>query len=82
MALSSNVSSLHSELRSTLYRINAQIDAIEKEFKKDKEEGIYLPDVSIYQLKNRDGVHVLAPLLLAKSECLFAIATLQAPVKR
>lgn len=82
MSLPINNSSLLEELRSTLSRINSQIKAIEIGFKQDKEQGIYLPDVTIYQIKNSDGTHILVPLLLAKSNCLRAISTIQAPVKR
>lgn len=82
MALPVNNSSLLNELRSTLSKINTQIEVIEAGFKKDKEQGIYLPDVTIYQLKNNDGYHILENMLLAKSNCLQGIAALQAPVKR
>lgn len=82
MPLPVNPSSLTNELRTTLSQINLQIDAVHADFQQAKERGIYLPDVTIYQLKNRDGTHILAPLLLAKSQCLQAIANLQAPVKR
>lgn len=83
MPMPVNTSSLLNELRSTLHHINAQIEAVHDDFNASQEAGVnYQPEVTIYQLKNSDGNHVLTPLLLAKANCLNAIATLQAPVKR
>lgn len=82
MALPINTTSLLNELRSTLARINMQIEAAEEDFKSAQAKGVFLPDVTIYQLKNNDGSHILTSLLQAKSNCLLAISNLQRPVAK
>lgn len=79
MSLPINTSSLVDELRSTLVEINKQIDAAKRdsyfEYRPINEEP---PADLVYRMKNRDGSYVLTPLLVARANCLAAIANLQA----
>lgn len=82
MPMPVNSSSLLNELRSALSQINTQIETVKAHFLADREKGIFLPGTTVFDIKDSSGGYILTPLLLAKANCLNAIATLQAPVKR
>ena len=82
MSLPVNTQSLMSELRKTLAQVDKQIDTVKAEFEADKAAGRYLPEATVYNIKTKDGHHILVPLLCAKSDCLLAISNLQRPVAK
>lgn len=78
MSLPINTSSLVDELRSTLVDINKQIEAAKRDVAiQQPVHESPIPDL-VYRMKNRDGTYVLTPLLVARANCLAAIANLQA----
>lgn len=69
-----NTKTLQYELRSTLATINEQI----MELKKDVESRINLGGpLTWLQVQDRQGNYLAAPLLVAKANCLSALAALQ-----
>lgn len=82
MALPINTASLLNELRRNMIEIDKQIVAIKRDVANQVPVHIE-PDPDLaYRMKNKDGTFVLAPLLIAKSQCLSAIASLQAGERR
>lgn len=82
MSLPISTSSLVDELRNTLVDINKQIEAAKRDcyfdYRPFPEEP---PPDLVYRMKNRDGTYVLTPLLVARANCLAAIANLQVSEK-
>lgn len=73
-----NPTPLINELRSTLVLIDKQIAAIKRDVAAAYPVHIQPSDDAVFRYKNADGTYVLSPLLLAKANCLAAIANLQA----
>jgi hypothetical protein len=83
MSLPINTSSIVDALRATLADIDKQIAAAKRdaqiEYRPIHEEP---PTDWVYRMKYRDGSYVLTPLLVARANCLAAIANLQAAQTR
>jgi len=73
-----STNSLYDALRDNLAQINNQIAATVEDLEKQIAVLPYPDGVSVYQMKNRDGSFVLAPLLAAKAQVLGGMAALKA----
>ena len=77
MSLPINTSSLVMELRSTLTEIDRQIEAAKRSIRQSLPVQIEPSEAMYYGAKYPDGKFILADLLVAKSQCLSAIANLK-----
>lgn len=82
MSLPVNTSSLTMELRATLTEIDRQIEAVKLNAEKYIATLPYPDRASVYQIQNPDGRYVLAELLIAKSQLLASITSLQSSSTR
>lgn len=69
--------SLVTELRATVIEIDKQIEAARKAAEWQQPIHAIPDETLVYRQMDRNGNFVLVPLLLAKAECLAAIARLQ-----
>lgn len=82
MALPVNTTALVNELRATLNEIEEQIKHIKNDIKNEYPEDVREKINVWYWTYRPNGKPVLEELLIAKAQCLSAIASLQAPKKR
>lgn len=73
-----NTTGLYNMLKDNLAEINRQIAATTEDLEKQIAVLPYPDLTSVYQIKHRDGSHVLAPLLAAKAQVLSGMAALKA----
>lgn len=73
-----NTSTLYSELNKALVENEKQIGAITKDLEKRIEALPYPGEVSVYEMKNREGKHIMVDLLVARAQILNGMASLKA----
>lgn len=77
---------LYDNLGRHLLELNKQLDAVQKDVEKSIGVLPYPDQVSVYDMKTRDGRPVLAELMVAKAQVLSAMANLkvstEAPASR
>ena len=76
MTLPINPSSLIMELRATLTELDRQIEAVKDNFERTRQHHV-VDGVSVYDAVDSSGKYILAELLIAKSQLLSSIASLQ-----
>lgn len=69
---------LYAEMSQAHIEIDRQIEAAHADFRKMKEQWPHMKDMTIYDMKTRDGAFVLSPLLAIKAQLLAGMASLKA----
>lgn len=73
-----NSNILYAALNSSQLELQEQIDAVKEDARKYIATLPYPDNVTVYQVRNRDGSPKLAALLAAKAQVLSAMAVLKA----
>lgn len=73
-----STSTLYQALNQQLIEIDEQINAMKADLQKQIEVLPYPDDVTVYQMKNRDGSFVLVDMLAARAQIVSGMAALKA----